>query len=635
MSADKKESKKSLSIESVLSKYEKRFKGDGIESNSLLFDDICKGILGKNIKFDAYHIKHLLTSTQSLSNVKEPFPGSRFYTWEMGEDIGWVPEDFFAVHLRCLVETYYNNLLIDKDKKSANFIKNEIKTLLDVIVIESSIEKSKQELNTDTSNYIKVAYKHIKFVEGIIDSMGDGDTFLSHASIPAHSFYILYYKKDGQTYAAIHNLGFGSEPYVSEGTVPVYVIQITNLFAHLTEVFSAAVIPNEHLVDNNGEYTNEAFTREILYKIYLVGGNLFGLHTNEIAQTTGNCVVKNYLHAMLTRLGKEGFNKVLRMIIGTLKSNLVRIEKGNAPLAKVPSINNQLASSFSNYDPAQGSITLHARKRDLEHAGSYSSTWFGSDSDVEVLSNTAGLIVAYGAYQSIAKKSDDGGTTILKLSVAALAGWGSSHVAQKALQGIKDSYVDPEGIKIVSMTLSSSSLSLNTNSSSSSLSFTSQQAKSSLASQSSVQVAGGSPKSHGGVGGRFQKNSSGFSSPSNSNKEKLSSSSSSQQTILSATKKPAVTAPPKDLQFVSKISRKERVLGQTIKEIESLINSLYPKNENQKAMHLRARYLEKLKNAVDMAVFSTWRLSNLRKELEAKKAEADQQVSHNFHFGSE
>jgi hypothetical protein len=466
MADDKREQKETF-IDKALSKGKTQFKKDDIESNTFLFNDICKDLTGEKVNFDTENIKHLLASIQSLKEVDDPLPGSRFskYKWkktgEGDDEPGWYQKDFFIVYLRCLIEAYFNYLLVSKDHTSAALIKDEMLTLLKVIITDSLNEKALEEIQQG-KDYAETAKKHIDFITKLLDSLKNGNTLLSHASIPKHSFYILYYEANKKLYAAIHNLGSGCGFYAEKDkdgvikSVPTYTIEINDVFKHLFEVFYCASYPHSLLLDSQDNY-HEPLVEQLIQRIYFSGTNL-SLLAGELPQASGNCVVKNYLHAMLTRLGKDKFNALLRILIGTLNSNIARIDKGIGTI-KPDKIKEQLSINFANYDPFKEFI-LHGRARDVMHSGSYGKTWWGSDSDVEIASTVAGLFITYQAYQAVKKEDDDAGLTLLKLSGAALAGYGSSYAAQKALQGAKDNYLDPTGNEIIATTSSSSSYSL-------------------------------------------------------------------------------------------------------------------------------------------------------------------------------
>jgi hypothetical protein len=192
--------------------------------------------------------------------------------------------------LSYLLESY--SVDIKHHKKPRNkLIENTIVSLENTIKLMNFERKFHIEGNID---------KAILYITQRLIAMKPKEQITYHTGYPGHSFYAVWLKKrDGSIHCFINNLGQGCDWHYKDENNFVYPyvlgIKKEDILNHV-----------DILVRSNFDSKNDY--QEIIQNIYSSGSKLDYFNLPEKIQTTGNCVIKNWLCAARCSLKLNGDN---------------------------------------------------------------------------------------------------------------------------------------------------------------------------------------------------------------------------------------------------------------------------------------------------------------------------------------
>lgn len=278
---------------------------NNIEEDSVRYNNITQRLFEQSCRWDKTFLERFEASLAS-ADIERCIPGTPGCIREEG----YIPKELLLSLFRCMLEIYAR-------KSNGQYADFNLSGLYSEIVILYNMIKLMKHSENNNS------LKHVAFVKIFFtESFNENRIVCYHAGYPDHSIYINYFRYSDKLYALTCNLGEGIDRHTScvhyDGKRLVWpvLLEITDLDRHLTCIYNA---------NTYKEDVSSYEKQELINSIYNSGIVTEDQYLPEIAQRTGNCVVKNYMHAMACRImNNKDYLDIFTCIRSVLGSHLTQ-----------------------------------------------------------------------------------------------------------------------------------------------------------------------------------------------------------------------------------------------------------------------------------------------------------------------
>lgn len=322
-----------MKLREALKKVEAQF-SNRMAKDSDLYKEITEELFGEPCNWEPEMLARVEASISSAEGT-ESVPGIPGPT--RIKEKGYNSKVCLITLFRCLLEIYARKSHEKTFDVDISIIKSELYVLYNLIKTIIHRKKNPKE-------------EHLNVLENTLVNIQTGmnnTPFCYHSGYRGHSIYINYFAKHGELYASICNLGSGRKRHSSrtiDDRTLIYpmVLQITDIKEHVKSLYEAKTY-NKKMRSKTKE--------KLLDKIYKSGVKIGKfVYSGDMAQETGNCVIKNYLQSMLCRLGNEQhYHEMITAVLSVLASHIAALDHHIRPVRNISPLIESLANTQALY----------------------------------------------------------------------------------------------------------------------------------------------------------------------------------------------------------------------------------------------------------------------------------------------
>lgn len=321
-----------MRVADALKKIRKEFT-NRMHIDKTLFANVTNELFQEQCKWDS---EMLLRMEASISSAQYTTPLPGISNSQPFKSKGYKPNKFLISHFRCLLEVYAKCIHGNYPDLDVNLIEKELD------VVYNLVQTIKHRQNNTKED-------HLKLLKNIFKKLMNGEIkdFCYNSGYRGHSFYIHYFQKNKVIYAVICNLGAGKSYHKQDSKNPkLYyprVLKIEDINKHIKAVYKAKMTASKKLLTPQAK-------QKLLKSIYKSGKPQKNRLSHDFAQTTSNCVVKNYLQSVLYRLNdRTKYTAIVNAVRSTLGSHIAELHAPTLLQRDVTTLNNSLANSQLPY----------------------------------------------------------------------------------------------------------------------------------------------------------------------------------------------------------------------------------------------------------------------------------------------
>lgn len=376
-----------MRVADALEKIRKEFT-NRMHIDKTLFANITHELFQEQCKWDSEMLLRMEASISSAQyTTRLPgIPNSQKF-----KSKGYKPKEFLVSHFRCLLEVYAKCIHGNYPDLDVKLIEKEL------YVVHNLVQAIKHRQNNTKKD-------HLDALRNIFKQLinGEIEDFCYHSGYRGHSFYIHYFQKNKAIYAVICNLGSGRSYHTKDSANPkLYyprVLKIEDIEKHIKAVYKAKMTASKKMLTPQTK-------QKLLKSIYKSGKPQKNRLSHDFAQTTSNCVVKNYLQSVLYRLNDPTkYTEIVNAVRSTLGSHIAELHAPSLLQRDVTTLNNSLANSqlpyqCSSCDDLVDSLNVYRSQVKVEKVAEPSSV----DPNVAATLGGAGtgLLAGYVTHQLV------------------------------------------------------------------------------------------------------------------------------------------------------------------------------------------------------------------------------------------